>query len=39
MLKEKIIYVSCGPKESFLQSTEEGAGIGNEEKRNIISFG
>ena len=31
--------VFCGSKESFSQTTEESIGMGNEEERNIRSFG
>ena len=39
MLKEKVIYVSCGPRENFSQSNEESVGMGNEEERNTRGFG
>ena len=29
--KKKVVYVFCGPSDSFWQSTKESAGIGNEE--------
>ena len=37
--KEIVVYVFCGPRESFRQSTEENVGMGNEQERNTISFG
>ena len=39
MLKDNVVYVFCGPRESFSLSTEEGVGIGNEEEKNTRSFG
>ena len=40
MLQEYIVvYVFCGPTESFLQSFKESVKISNEEERNTISFG
>ena len=29
-----VVYVFCGPRESFYQSTVEGVGMGNEEENN-----
>ena len=37
--KRKVVYVFCGPRESFCQSTMENVRMGNEEKTNTISFG
>ena len=37
--KEKKLYMFCGPRESFCQSTQESAGIGIEEERNTRHFG
>ena len=39
LLKKKAAYVFCGPRESFLQSIKESAGIGNEKDRNTRSCG
>ena len=39
MLREKVVYVYYGPRESFWLSTEESVGMGNEEERNTRSFG
>ena len=33
------MYVFCGPKESFLQSTKESVGMGNEEERHTRCLG
>ena len=38
MLKEKVVYVFCRPKESFWQSNKESVGIGNDEANNIRSL-
>ena len=38
MLKERVVYVFCGLRESLLQSSEECVGMGNEEERNTRSF-
>ena len=37
--KGEKLYVFCGCRESFWQSSNESVGIGNEEERNTISFG
>ena len=39
MLKEKSCTCVFGPRECFLQSAEESAGIGNDEERNTKSVG
>ena len=39
MLKEKIVHVFCGPRDSFWQSTEESIGMGDDEEINTRSFG
>ena len=39
MLKEKVVYVCCRPRESFLQSVKESVGIGIEDEWNTRSFG
>ena len=39
MLKEKNLYVFCGPRGSYFQSSEESVGMGNEEERIIRGFG
>ena len=38
MLREKVVYVFCGSRESFFLSTEESVGMGNEDERNTTSF-
>ena len=35
MLKENAMYVLCGPRKSFCQSTEESVGMSNEEERDV----
>ena len=35
---EKKLYMLCGPRESFRQSTKESVGMGIEEERNTRSF-
>ena len=39
MLKEKVVYVCCGPQESLWHSAKESVGMDNEEERNTITFG
>ena len=37
--RKKIVYLFCGPRESFRQSTKESVVMGIEEKRNKRGFG
>ena len=37
--RKKVIYVFCGPRECFLQSTKEYVEMGNGEERNKRRFG
>ena len=39
MLKEKVIYVFCAYRQSFLMSTRESVKMGIEEERNTRRFG
>ena len=36
---KKVVYVFCGPRECFLQSSEESVGMCIEENGNAMSFG
>ena len=39
MLKEKVVHLFSGPRESNWLCTEESDGMGNEEESNTGSFG
>ena len=36
--RKKVVYVFCGSRESFSQSTDESVGLDNEEERNTDFF-
>ena len=39
MVEEKVVYVFCGPRESFLLSTKESVLMDIEEESDSRSFG
>ena len=39
MLKEKVVHVFCGHRESLRQSNKESVEMGNEEERNNRNVG